>query len=123
MDKFRQINRFLEIIDDTLKTWKNKKITLLDFGCGKSYLTFVLYHYLTEIRKLDAKVIGLDLKSEVIEKCNIVAEKYGYKNLSFQIGDINGFIPSEQIDMVVSLHACLPQSYITMWNCNRLCNI
>ena len=105
-DKFRQINKFLEMVDDTLKNWNKKTITVIDFGCGKSYLTFVLYHYLTEIRKLDAKVIGLDLKSEVIEKCNIVAEKYGYKNISFQIGDINEFKPSEQIDMVVSLHAC-----------------
>ena len=106
MDKFRQINKFLEMIEDTLKTWKKSTITVIDFGCGKSYLTFVLYYYLTQIKKLNAKVIGLDLKQEVIEKCNIVAEKYGYKNLSFQIGDINGFKPKEEIDMVVSLHAC-----------------
>jgi SAM-dependent methyltransferase len=105
-DKFRQINKFLEMVDDTLKNWDKPSITVIDFGCGKSYLTFVLYHYLTVIRKLNATVIGLDLKSEVIEKCNIVAEKYGYKNLSFEIGDINGFKPTEQIDMVVSLHAC-----------------
>ena len=105
-DKFRQINKFLEMVDDTLKNWDKPSITVIDFGCGKSYLTFVLYHYLTVIRKLNATVIGLDLKSEVIEKCNIVAEKYGYKNLSFQIGDINGFKPTKQIDMVVSLHAC-----------------
>ena len=105
-DKFRQINKFLEMIDDTLKTWKQPNITVIDFGCGKSYLTFVLYYYLTKIKGLNAKVIGLDLKEEVIEKCNIVAEKYGYKNLFFQIGDINGFKPTEKIDMVVSLHAC-----------------
>lgn len=106
MDKFRQINKFLEMVDDTLKNWSKSDITVIDFGCGKSYLTFVLYYYLTEIKKLNATVIGLDLKSEVIEKCNIVAEKYGYQNLSFQIGDINGFKPTKQIDMVVSLHAC-----------------
>lgn len=106
MDKFRQINKFLEMVDDTLKNWNKSTITVIDFGCGKSYLTFVLYYYLTVIKKLNAKVIGLDLKEEVIEKCNIVAEKYGYKNLSFQIGDINGFQPAENIDMIVSLHAC-----------------
>jgi len=106
MDKFHQINKFLEIVDDTLKNWNKPDITVIDFGCGKSYLTFVLYYYLTEIKKLNASVIGLDLKAEVIEKCNIVAEKYGYKNLSFQIGDINGFKPTKQIDMIVSLHAC-----------------
>lgn len=106
MDKFRQINKFLEMVDDTLKNWKKSTLTVIDFGCGKSYLTFVLYYYLTQIKKLNARVIGLDLKEEVIEKCNIVAEKYGYKNLSFQIGNINAFQPDQKIDMVVSLHAC-----------------
>lgn len=106
MDKFRQINKFLEMVDDTLKNWEKPTLTVIDFGCGKSYLTFVLYYYLTQIKNLDARVIGLDLKEEVIEKCNIVAEKYGYKNLSFQIGNINAFQPDQKIDMVVSLHAC-----------------
>ena len=106
MDKFRQINKFLEMVDDTLKNWSESDISVIDFGCGKSYLTFVLYYYLTQIKNLDARVIGLDLKEEVIEKCNIVAEKYGYKNLSFQIGNINAFQPDQKIDMVVSLHAC-----------------
>lgn len=105
-DKFRQINKFLEIIDDTLKTWKRKDIKIIDFGCGKSYLTFILYHYLTKIKRLKAKIIGLDLKSEVIEKCNIIAEKYKYADLSFEIGNIDGYTPKEQIDMVISLHAC-----------------
>ncbi len=106
MDKFRQINSFLQIIDDTLKTWPQQQITVMDFGCGKSYLTFVLYHYLTEIKGLNAHIIGLDLKEEVIEKCNIVAQKYGYKNLHFEISNIKGYRPSKPVDMIISLHAC-----------------
>ena len=116
MDKFRQINKFLEIVDNTLKNWKKQTISVVDFGCGKSYLTFILYHYLTKIKKLNAHVIGLDLKEEVIEKCNIVAEKYGYENLSFQIGDINGFKPTEEIDMIVSLHACDTATDYALYN-------
>lgn len=103
--KYRQINRFLEVIGDSLDSWDAQKtLRVLDFGCGKSYLTFVLYHYLTEIRGLDVEITGLDLKSDVIERCAAAVEKYGYKKLTFAAGDIAGYTAAA--DMVVCLHAC-----------------
>ena len=106
-DKFKQINRFVEILDDEIKQFDGKEITLLDFGCGKSYLTFIIYHYLTNVKKLNARVIGYDLKADVVEHCNALADKYGYHNLGFVVADVSkDKLYDEKIDVVVSLHAC-----------------
>ncbi len=104
--KYKQIGRFLEIIDDEVSKRNYTKLNVIDFGCGKSYLTFVLYHYLTEIKHIDTTVIGLDLKADVIEKCNAAAKKYGYDGLHFELGDINGYKAPFDVNMVVTLHAC-----------------
>lgn len=106
-DKFRQINRFLEFIEDILpQLEKGRELTILDFGCGKSYLTFAMYYYLHELKKYDIRVVGLDLKKDVIEHCSRLAEKYGYEKLTFLVGDIADYEGVEEVDMVVTLHAC-----------------
>ncbi|MCH5152969.1 MAG: SAM-dependent methyltransferase [Clostridiales bacterium] len=106
-DKFKQINRFVEILDDVLKRYEGKQITVLDFGCGKSYLTFIIYHYLVNVKNLDAKIIGYDLKSDVVAHCNELAVKYGYDKLKFVVADVSkDKLYDEKIDVVVSLHAC-----------------
>ena len=106
-DKFRQINRFLEFVEDILpKLARDREITILDFGCGKSYLTFAMYYYLHELQQYDVRIIGLDLKEDVIETCSRLAEKYGYEKLRFYQGDIAGYEGVSSVDMVVTLHAC-----------------
>lgn len=106
-DKFRQINRFLEFVEDILPQLpKDHEVTILDFGCGKSYLTFAMYYYLHELKKYDIRMIGLDLKSDVIRNCNQLAEKYGYQKLKFLEGNIADYTGANEVDMVVTLHAC-----------------
>ncbi len=106
-DKFRQINRYLEFIRDIIPALpQERELTIIDFGCGKSYLTFAMYFYLHNMLGMNIKVIGLDLKEDVIKKCNELKDKYGYDGLSFQMGDISRFEGVDKVDMVVTLHAC-----------------
>jgi SAM-dependent methyltransferase len=106
-DKFKQINRYLEMVADVIPSInKEKTLNIIDFGCGKSYLTFALYHYLVNVLKLDIKIIGLDLKNDVINFCNKVAEDLNYSNLKFLHGDIAEYEGLDEVDMVVTLHAC-----------------
>ncbi len=105
-DKFRQINRYLEFIQDIMPILpKDRTINIIDFGCGKSYLTFALYYYMKIICNRDIQVIGLDLKEKVIEDCNRLAKKYQYEHLTFITGDVSTYT-GEAVDMVVTLHAC-----------------
>ena len=106
-DKFRQINRFLEFIEDILPQLdRDRELTILDFGCGKSYLTFAMYYYLHELKGYDIRIVGLDLKEDVIRHCSRLARQYGYDKLTFLTGDIADYDGVDQVDMVVTLHAC-----------------
>ena len=106
-DKFRQINRFLEFIEDILPTLsKERTVHIIDFGCGKSYLTFAVYYYLHDLKGYDVEILGLDLKEDVIDHCNRLSRQYGYEKLHFMKGDIAEYDGQASVDMVVTLHAC-----------------
>ena len=106
-DKFRQINRYLEFIEDIIpKLPTDRTLRIIDFGCGKSYLTFAMYYYLHEVKKYPVQITGLDLKTDVIDHCNRLAKEYGYDMLTFEKGDIASYEGADKVDMVVTLHAC-----------------
>lgn len=106
-NKFKQINRFLEFIEDILpRLSKDRELTIIDFGCGKSYLTFAMYYYLKELKGYSIRIIGLDLKQDVIDHCNQLSQRFGFEKLCFYHGDIATYEGVRQVDMVVSLHAC-----------------
>ncbi len=106
-DKYKQINRFIELVDDAFRAYGRDEITILDFGCGKSYLTFVLYYYFAVKRGVRARIIGYDLKEDVVQRCNEVAARYGYEGLHFVAADVTrDVLYDERIDMLVTLHAC-----------------
>ena len=96
----------MELVDDAVRDLPPRPLRIIDFGCGKSYLTFILYHCFTQIRKLPIEMLGLDLKADVIAHCNATAKRYGYDHLRFQVGDIHGFREETNVDMVITLHAC-----------------
>jgi len=106
-DKFKQINRFVELVAQGVKDEGADTIRILDFGCGKSYLTFILYYYFAVRRRLKTEIIGYDLKADVVARCNEIAARYGYEGLRFEVADVTrDKLADTAIDMVVTLHAC-----------------
>jgi SAM-dependent methyltransferase len=132
-DKFRQINRFLEFIDDILPDVRKsiadeRPLRIADFGCGKSYLTFAVYYYLVEIKKLAVEITGLDLKKDVIDYCNKVAQQLEYKNLMFAVGNIADYAYTHNPDVVITLHACdtatdYALDYAVKHNCRAILSV
>ena len=132
-DKFRQINRFLEFIDDILPDVRKniadeRPLRIADFGCGKSYLTFAVYYYLVEIKKLDVEITGLDLKKDVIDYCNKVAQQLGYGKLMFAVGNIADYAYAHNPDIVITLHACdtatdYALDYAVKHNCRAILSV
>jgi SAM-dependent methyltransferase len=115
-DKFVQINKFIEIISENLKHFSNNELTIIDFGCGKSYLTFIVYYYFTIIKKIKTKIIGYDLKSEVIQECREIARRYGYTGIEFFEGDISQMaLYTGKVDMIITLHACDIATDYALW--------
>lgn len=105
-DKYRQINKFLQFIDEAITKANLSSVNIVDFGCGKSYLTFVVYYYLNFVKGISATMTGLDLKEDVITKCQQTAKRYGYDKLSFKVGDVAVYESDKPVDMVITLHAC-----------------
>ena len=123
-DKFRQINRFLEFIEELVEPAEGEEqrpLNIVDFGCGKSYLTFIVYYYFSEIKRRPVRMTGVDLKRDVIEFCTALAEKYGYADLRFHCGDIADFVRSDKmpIDLVITLHACDTATDLALFNAVR----